>query len=125
MGISDLIRKRSAAEDDARWERARPSLERNGFHSQASGLGVAHLETGHTVLTPYDHQRGEWKLIALHGSNAVHEKGAIAYLGPGDEDAGERAMSAMRHPGFLHAMRDQMNPATDNDGTWPRRFDFT
>ena len=122
MSISDLIRKRAATEDEQRWERARPSLERNGITSRFDGLGVAHLETGHTLLTPYDHARGQWKLVILHGNHAVHQKGIIGGLGPGDEDVGERAMGVMRHPAVMQAMRDQMNPDTDNDGTWPRRF---
>lgn len=61
----------------------------------------------------------------LHGDKPVHEKGIIASLGPGDEDVGERAVAAMRHPDVLRSMRDQMDPRTDGDGSWPRKFDFS
>lgn len=126
MGISDLLRKRAASEDAARWERARPSLERNGFSSRDHGLGVASTETGHTLITQYHHDGGQWRLWSLHDSDGGANRKVIADLGPGDHDVGERAMAAMRRPGFLQAMRDQMEPGAEEDGTerfpWPRRF---
>lgn len=121
MGISDLMRKRAASEDADRWERARPSLERNGITSRSDGPGIAHLETGHTLITPWNHDQQQWKLVITHGDHPIHERGIVIGLGPGDEDVGERAVAAMRHPHVLQSMRDQMT-GTENDGTWPRRF---
>lgn len=122
MGISDLLWKRAAIEDEQRWERARPSLERNGITSRSDGLGIAHLETGHTVITPWNHDQGQWRMHVLHDSDPESRRRVIVDLGPGDEDVGERAVAAMRRPEVLRSMRDQMDPAADGDGTWPRRF---
>jgi hypothetical protein len=122
MGISDLLRKRAASEDEQRWERARPSLERNGITSRSDGLGIAHLETGHTVITPYNHDEGQWKLRVLHNSDPANMRSLSVGLGPGDDDVGERAVAAMRQPHVLRSMQEQMTPGSENDGTWPRRF---
>jgi hypothetical protein len=122
MGISDLLRKRAATEDEQRWERARPSLERNGITSRSDGLGIAHLETGHTVITPWNHSEGQWKLRVLHDSDPESRRHIVVGLGPGDEDVGDRAVAAMRRPHVLQSMRDQMTPGAEEDGTWPRRF---
>ena len=116
------MRKRAAAEDADRWERARPSLERNGITSRSDGLGIAHTETGHTLITPWNHSEGQWKLRVLHDSDPENRRTISASLGPGDDDVGERAMAALRRPDVLRAMRDQMVPGAENDGTWPRRF---
>jgi hypothetical protein len=120
--FDDALRATAMTEDQERWERARPSLERNGITSRDDGLGIAHLETGHTIITPWNHDQRQWKLLVTHGDHPVHRKGIIVSLGPGDHDVGERAMAAMRRPQVLQSMRDQMIPGTEEDGTWPRRF---
>jgi hypothetical protein len=122
MGISDLLRKRAASEGDDHWERARSSLERNGITSRSDGLGIAHLETGHTVITPWNHSEGQWKLRILHDSDPESRRHIVVGLGAGDEDVGERAVAAMRRPQVLQSMREQMIPGAEDDGTWPRRF---
>jgi hypothetical protein len=122
MSIADLLRKRAASEDEARWERARPSLERNGITSRSDGLGIAHTETGHTIITPWNHDQQQWKMRIIHNSDPGSLRHIVVDLGQGDEGVGERAMEAMRRPHVLQAMRDQMQPGAEEDGTWPRRF---
>jgi hypothetical protein len=111
-----------ATEDQQRWERARPSLERNGLTSREHGLGIASYETGHTVIIPWNHDQRQWKMTILHGDHPVHTKGISVSLGQGDESVGDRAMAHLRRPDVMQSMRDQMDPATDDDGSWPRRF---
>ena len=124
MGLffDDALRATAMTEDQERWERARPSLERNGFMSRDHGLGVASTETGHSLITQYHHGSGQWRLWSLHDSDSGANRKIVAELGPGDHDVGDRAMNAMRRPGFLQSMRDQMEPGAEADGTWPRRF---
>jgi hypothetical protein len=122
MGISDLIRRQAAAEDERRWERAWPSLERNGLVSPTEGPGYARFETGHSVIIPYSHGSGQWRMWVSHDSDPDDQRLVIANLGPGDEDVGERAASALRSPHVLRSMREQMIPGAEDDGTWPRRF---
>lgn len=124
MGVSDLLRKRAANENEQRWERARPSLERNGLTSRSDGLGIAHLESGHTVITPYAHEQGQWRMWVMHEDDPDYQRKIIADLGPGDEDVDERAVAALRHPQVLRSMREQMRPG-EADESWPRRFSFT
>jgi hypothetical protein len=112
----------TAADDEGRWRRAIPSLERNGITSRGDGPGIAHYETGHTVITPWNHEQQQWRMVILHGGHAVHEKGITVGLGPGDETVGDRATAHLRRPEVMQAMRDQMQPGAENDGTWPRRF---
>ena len=109
-------------EDEERWERARPSLERNGITSASDGLGIAHTETGHTVITPWNHDQRQWRLHIIHDSDPGNVRHLSVNLGPGDEDVGERVMAAMRRPQVLQSMRDQMQPGAEEDGTWPRRL---
>jgi hypothetical protein len=122
MGIFEAVRRAASSEDEQRWERARPSLERNGLISRSDGLGIAHLETGHTVITPWNHKEGQWKLRVFHDSDPENLRHVVVGLGPGDEGVGERAVAAMRQPHVLQSMRDQMTPGAEADGTWPRRF---
>jgi len=120
--FDDALRATAMTEDEERWERARPSLERNGITSRSDGLGIAHTETGHTIITPWNHNRQQWRLHVFHDSDPGNARHISVDLGPGDEDVGERAMAAMRHPQVLQSMRDQMTPGAEEDGTWPRRF---
>jgi hypothetical protein len=108
-------------EDEARWERARPSLERNGITSRSDGLGIAHTETGHTIITPWNHDNQQWRLHVHHDSDTASRRTLSVWLGQGDENVGDRAMAALRTPRVLQAMRDMMPDAPD-DGSWPRRY---
>lgn len=122
--MDDLTRHFAStpAEDSRRWELARPSLERNGMTSRSDGLGIAHLETGHTLVTPWNHDEGQWKLRIFHESDPESRRHIIVGLGPESGDVGERAVSWLRRPEVLQSMREQMIPGSEEDGTWPRRF---
>lgn len=126
MGAWDMIRQAAAGmpSPEERYEAYRPSFERNGLHAMVDpeGSGFMHLESGHRLLPVLHDDHPGWDLHVGHESDPDLRRKVTVSLGDGDHDVGDRIVRALRRPEVLRSMRDQMNPGTGGDGTWPRNF---
>jgi hypothetical protein len=118
VGISDLIRRRAAAELHPRWAAALPSLERYGLQGFVNPEdGRVPMDTGHRLFLAASDAHPNWDLHITHRDDGeMPARKVIAHLGPGEHDVGDRVMRALRHPEVMDGMRRLMQPP--EEGEW-------